>query len=346
MEKIFMEKTEKKSPFLTVVIPCYNVALYLKDCLDSLFENDTSMCQVICVDDGSTDATAEILKEYKKSHPIEIITQKNKGLSGARNSGMKKALGTYIYFFDSDDVIKNNFMETVIPLLQKEKPDILQFNFKGFFDRDFGKESDGNGRGLTFSGLTIENGQSSFTGKELFCKMAKNEKFVFSVWTKIFKKDFLVKNNISFIEGIYYEDVHYLFETFMKAKKVFLCPEVLYSYRVRENSIMTKKITEKNFYSYFVTMEVIFNLLKTEKLSAEEEFAVETFFATIQNAFYDKSKHSSALDLNSMLQTSSERIFYNAFVKSSCLLRKENEEKFGKRFIVKAWRKVKKLLGK
>ncbi len=337
-----MKKTEKNAPFLTVVIPCYNVELYLKDCLDSLFENDTSMCQIICVDDGSTDATSEILKEYKKNHPIEIIRQKNKGLSGARNSGMKKALGTYVYFFDSDDVIKNNFMETVIPLLQKEKPDILQFNYKSFFDR----ESDGNGRGLSFSGLTVENGQSSFTGKELLCKMAKNKKFVYAVWTKIFKKDFLLKNNISFIEGIYYEDVHYLFESFMKAKKIFLCPQVLYSYRVRENSIMTKKITEKNFYSYFVTIETIFNLLKTEKLSAEEEAAVETFFVNIQNDFYDKSKYSSCMDINSMLPDSLQRIFYNAFIKSPCLLRKENEQKFGKRLIVKAWRKLKKLLGK
>src|SRR5690606_23371492 len=97
---------------LSIIVPIYNVQDYLKTCIDSLFNQDLliSDYEVIAVNDGSTDASLAILESLKKTYnSINIITQNNQGLSGARNTGIKHAIGTYILFVDSDDYILKYF---------------------------------------------------------------------------------------------------------------------------------------------------------------------------------------------------------------------------------------------
>ena len=92
---------------ISVIVPVYNVEKYLSECLDSVLSQDEKDIEVICVNDGSTDKSLEILKEYKeKDDRIIIVTQDNKGLAEARNSGLNVAKGEYIFFLDSDDKMR------------------------------------------------------------------------------------------------------------------------------------------------------------------------------------------------------------------------------------------------
>lgn len=106
--------------FVSIIVPVYNVEKYLARCLNSLIEQTLYEIEIICVDDGSTDNSPKILKQYADKYPnIKIITQTNKGLSAARNTGMNHAQGKYIGFVDSDDWIDKDFYEKLFYTAQK-----------------------------------------------------------------------------------------------------------------------------------------------------------------------------------------------------------------------------------
>ena len=121
------------NPLISIIIPVYNVEKYLRECLDSVLSQSCSEYEVICVNDGSTDGSLTILKEYaKKIDKIQIIDQKNNGLSGARNAGINEANGDYNLLLDSDDWIEQNTIE----ILKKhiDGQDVLCFNGRRFFE--------------------------------------------------------------------------------------------------------------------------------------------------------------------------------------------------------------------
>ena len=97
---------------VSIVIPVYNVEKYLEECIESAIKQSLNDIEIICINDGSTDSSLEILKKYEKKYSnIIVISQENKGLSASRNVGIRKAKGKYIYFLDSDDFIDTNSME-------------------------------------------------------------------------------------------------------------------------------------------------------------------------------------------------------------------------------------------
>ena len=114
---------------LSVIIPVYNVENYLRECLDSITSQTVKDIEIICIDDGSTDNSPKILKEYqKKDSRIKIITKENGGQASARNLGIKKAQGEYIAFIDSDDFIESEMLEK---LYTKAKDNNLDIKSKG-----------------------------------------------------------------------------------------------------------------------------------------------------------------------------------------------------------------------
>ena len=120
-----MEKVEAENIKISIIVPCYNVEKYLPECLDSLLNQTFKYFEIICVNDGSNDSTLSILEKYsKKDSRIKIISQKNKGLSGARNTGIDAAKGDYIAFLDSDDWVDNNFYLKLYEAITKHNCDI------------------------------------------------------------------------------------------------------------------------------------------------------------------------------------------------------------------------------
>ncbi len=120
------------NPKISVIVPVYNVAEFLPDCLDSLLSQNFDAMEIICVDDKSTDNSLEILEDYaSKDKCIRVIKhEQNRGLGEARNSGLKVATGEYIHFLDSDDWIDNSVYEKLIPIIEENKLGFLSFTLK------------------------------------------------------------------------------------------------------------------------------------------------------------------------------------------------------------------------
>lgn len=122
-------KLEKKSCFLSIIIPVYNSEEYLRECLDSCLNQDLAYddYEIICINDGSSDGSLSILKEYEKecSNLNVVSLERNRGVSVARNVGIEQAVGEYIWFVDSDDYIAYNVLKDLKDQIRKSKPDVL-----------------------------------------------------------------------------------------------------------------------------------------------------------------------------------------------------------------------------
>jgi len=221
-------------PKFTLIIPIYQVEQYLAECLDSVLAQSFIDYEVICVNDGSTDNSLAILEEYALQHrQINVITQVNKGLSAARNAGIKAAIGDYIFFLDSDDWIES---DTLKILNEKQNgEDLIWFNGRRYFEDGRTEEPD--------KGITEEN----IGGWDYYNKYALLSRYFHFVCTvlRIYKREFLLRNNLFFKEGIYHEDNLFTPIVCFYAQKVKVIPDCLYVYRIRKGSI-TNNITFQN----------------------------------------------------------------------------------------------------
>lgn len=212
----------------SIIIPVYNVEKYLCDCLDSVLNQSyPDDYEVICVNDGSTDESLYILKNYAdKDKRIKVVSQENKGLSVARNRGINAATGKYIFFLDSDDWLETNALEILSHQIDDE--DIICFNGHRYFE-------DGSKEELPDKGI-IEN---NLTGWDYYNKYALiSRKFHFvCVVLRLYNRDFLLKNQLFFEEEIYHEDNLFTPIVCYYAKKVKVIPDILYVYRIRDGSI-------------------------------------------------------------------------------------------------------------
>ncbi len=234
-------------PKVSVIIPVYNVERYLRKCLDSVVGQTLQEIEIICVNDGSTDDSAAILKEYEKADSrIIVISQENQGLSAARNSGMRRAHGEYIYFLDSDDYIDGDALKTLVRLADERDADSVHFATKPFYESDELRRMnclDGYFDMRGFSGV--------FSGPE-YIRTAR-EKYVYTapVWLVLWRRALLSDNGIAFINGILHEDEPFTFMADLISNRIVVLPTVFHHYRIRSASIKTSQITHKNVIGLF-----------------------------------------------------------------------------------------------
>lgn len=207
----------KKNKF-SIVVPVYNTSKVLKRCLDSILSQSYDNFELIIVNDGSTDNSLDIIKEYKDKRII-IIDQKNGGLSDARNSGVKKASGDYLLFIDSDDSINKDLLDVLNDKITDE--DLIRFQI-----RKIDKEET-NYHEKEFNNLS---------GIEAF-KILSTYHFVETAVCYAYKKDFYLNNNFKFTKGTYHEDFGLLPEVIIKAKNVTSIDYIGYNYYFTEGSI-------------------------------------------------------------------------------------------------------------
>jgi len=208
------------------IIPVYNVEQYLRDCLNSVLVQTYPDYEVICVNDGSTDGSMAILEEYQqKYHQIIIISQPNKGLSGARNAGIRASKGDYIFFLDSDDWIEPDTLKVLAEMQRGE--DLICFNGRRFFENGIIEEPDS----------AIE--ETQLTGWEYYNKYALvSRKFHFVCTVlRLYRREYLLENKLFFEEGIYHEDNLFTPLACYYAQTVKVIPYCLYIYRIRKGSI-------------------------------------------------------------------------------------------------------------
>lgn len=209
----------------SIIVPVYNVELYLEQCLESLRTQDYSDYEVICVNDGSTDSSRKILTAWETRMPqMRVIDRANGGLSAARNTGLQAATGDYVVFVDSDDWVEASMLSTLAKVTDGN--DMVCFACR---------RTDNNAHD------TLQPEQSG--GWEYYNRHALEHREVafVCVWQRCYRRSFLIENNLCFREGILHEDNEFTPRVCLKAKKVTVTPDVLYNYRVRPGSIMTTR---------------------------------------------------------------------------------------------------------
>ena len=219
---------------VSVIVPVYNVEKYLKDCLDSVVNQTLEDIEIICVNDGSTDNSLAILEDYaEKDSRIKIITQENKGLGGARNTGLYHANGEYISFIDSDDWIEPNTFEELYNMSKDFDLDMLMFQMK-VFNIETGEFVEDQYNNIDVIDDSLVG--AVFNYKDVFDVLFK---IPHSSVNKLYKHSFLNKCNFKFLEGVYYEDLASFFPLFFNAERVSILKKHFYIYRIRSNSITT-----------------------------------------------------------------------------------------------------------
>lgn len=227
------------SPFISVIIPTYNVELYLDEAICSILKQTYQNFEIIIINDGSTDSSLSIAYSYANSDKrIKIITQSNLGPSKARNVGIINSQGKFIYFFDSDDLIEPHTLEICINLITKLDLDLVTFS------------------GIAFS--TIPNAIEPFRfyqkpdilapicGAKLLTRLIESDAYSSSPCLYLFDRKIIDKGNFYFDEGYLHEDEGFAPLLYCSAERAISISNCLFKRRVRENSIITSGKTFKN----------------------------------------------------------------------------------------------------
>lgn len=242
---------------VSVIVPIYNVEKYLSRCLDSLINQTLKEIEIICVNDGSTDNSLEILKEYHlKDSRIKIINKQNAGLSAARNSGLKIASGEYIGFVDSDDWVDLNFFEKLYNSAQKNNCDIAIASIIRINEHKRRK----------YFEIFSEKIATDIIDKIDLCDIPDYS----YVWNKIYKSDMLKNKNLEFLEGHVYEDIIFSPQALNISNAIVSVPNTNYYYWKTPNSIVTQKKYEKDIIfakefmeNYFQKLNIDINQYRT-----------------------------------------------------------------------------------
>lgn len=243
---------------VSIIIPCYNDVLYIRQCLESVVNQRrmTDKIEVIVVNDGSTDDSIKIINEFCNSfNYIKVINQNNSGQSVARNTGLEVAVGEYIYFLDSDDYLNLDAMFLCYQKVMETNADIVTFDTKSFVD--YG------------CNCTLQNYIRSlknnvvFSGSDMFSYMIKNSEFYPPVWLYFYSKDFIKNNSLSFIPGIIYEDTPFSVKAINSAERIVYISQKLHYRRVRKGSTMRSSITARNIYSNTKVIQCLLDFYRT-----------------------------------------------------------------------------------
>ena len=253
-----MEKQNKK--LVSIIIPSYNVEEYIRQCVESLLKQTYKNIEIIVVDDGSTDETANIIKTLMdKDERIIYYKKRNGGLSSARNYGIGKASGDFIMFVDGDDYLREDAVE--ILLKEIEDNDILCFDYY----------------------IKVKNNQKIQQAQYSF-ELNNEKKFLLSqpsACTKFYRKSIFDKNNIKFDEGLLYEDLALIPTLILYTNKIKFISQPLYYYRVRNNSIIHSDEFNIKKDDKFIAIKLLINRFKEK--NRYEEFEEEIEYIVIKN---------------------------------------------------------------
>lgn len=225
-----------REPLISIIVAIYNVEKYIAQCIESIINQTYHNIQIILVDDGSTDQSGTICNKYTiTDQRIEVIHQQNKGLVGARKSGLQVARGEYIGFVDGDDYIASNMYEKLLEEIVRSGADFVHSSFF----RNLKEEKLFVSRVIEFSN---KKEKEEFLGEAVF---GRPSYIAPSIWSKLFRADLIKGSYQEVPDDIPYgEDLLNIFICIMKCKRIALLEDAYYFYRVREESMTHKPKTE------------------------------------------------------------------------------------------------------
>ncbi|MGC8304594.1 glycosyltransferase family 2 protein [Leuconostoc mesenteroides] len=226
------------TPFFSIIMPVFNVENYISEAVESVLNQSYTNIELILINDGSTDDSSNIINDYLKTdHRIIIVNQNNKGLSEARNSGLKVATGKYVMFMDSDDIIDFRALQTVYEKVSFESTDVAMIGYQIFDEKKI------------FRGKSISNG--FYSGQEIMHSIL-NHKLENYAWQFVINRSLLCKN-LLFKRNVFYEDIDWTPRLLSSIDNVYYVGGLLYYYRKRRESI-THSISYKKISDLEIVM--------------------------------------------------------------------------------------------
>lgn len=257
-------------PKISVIVPIYNVESYLDACMQSLVDQTYDDYEIVAVDDGSTDSSRSIAEKYAQKYPfVRVIPQENKGLGGARNTGLLNSNGEYVCFIDSDDYLEKDTLAVLADNVEKNNADIVMFDFE-FVDTE--------GHSLSVQKMfndPIEGVFSLSSRKDLLLASP-------SACNKLFRKSLFTDNEIFFPDRVWYEDVRTILKLYLYADNLCYVQRPFYKYVQRPGSIMNNAKLERNI-EIIDAMDDVFTYYKEK--NAYETYRNELDFLVILNVF-------------------------------------------------------------
>ena len=245
----------KTSVDISIIIPVYNTADYLDDCLQSILPQSEG-AEIILIDDGSTDTSPELIKRYEERFDnIRSIRQPHQLQGAARNKGLLSARGKYIIFLDSDDMMAGDAVQNLRKKMNERPYDFVTFDAEIIGDKKEGKSyAEYDRQGKVNTGI--------YTGPKFWSEYARKGLIPYTCWSMILRKSFIDSNTMSFQEGIFYEDNVWVAKAFLNAGEICFLPEKFYIYRQRKNSTINSSFSAEHLHS---SISVIENLLALDK---------------------------------------------------------------------------------
>lgn len=272
---------------VSVIVPVYNVEKYIGKCLDTIVEQNFNEYEILVVIDGSTDESEKIAREYQQKYPevVKIICQENKGLGGARNTGIMNAKGKYLLFVDSDDMLYPTLLNDIYEEAVVNDSDIV------VFDMEYVDEQ----------GNIIKYEKAKLDKKDLVDFNGKSKILAWpSAWNKLYKKSLFLDSQILYPERLWFEDLATTPKLMLSAKRIDYVPKAYYKYVQRSGSIMNNKKIERNM-EIINAFESTVQFIHSNKMY--DEMAEEVEFLAIYHILYTAVLRINEVDSTSHLQS-------------------------------------------
>ena len=253
---------------ISVIVPVYNAEKYLTVCLNSVRNQTHKDVEIICVNDGSKDRSAQILEVFKeKDERIKVLTQENAGQSAARNKGLDVATGDYVFFLDSDDFIHPQTLEAALYFAERDNSRLTTFLFEK-------EENPGELKARGYEKYKIDEIPSLLRMDMMPYTNPESRPFLeWVVTTTLFKKD--VFDQFRFKEGMYYEDTLLLMSVLRDNQRTTIVPIPFYKYRINPNSTTNVVFSEKHLRSYNTLLTELHDYYQGEKYQDKWNFLVD-----------------------------------------------------------------------
>lgn len=297
---------------LSIIIPVYNVSMYVIAAVDSVINQSIKPYEVIIVDDGSTDNSGRLVEEHYGFLPyVKIIHTENQGLGEARNVGTREATGDYIYYFDSDDILEHGLVEGFYTTLA-ENPDmeIYAFSAESFLDTLVVSSVSGSQPKLP---QYRRDTDSVFAdGEDAFNALSAKELFFPNAWLYIYKRRLHVEHEL-FFKPIIHEDEEFTPRLFFVGGKTVVSDRVYFRRRVRAGSIMQTGRSEKNAIGYIRSIEALESLLPVCKNDESRRYVRQRIINNILNIILIQKKGKVFFNVQTMKDYSAILSKYNNF---------------------------------
>lgn len=263
--------TKEYSIKTSVIIPVFNTRIYLQECIESVLKQTQKEVEIILVDDGSTDGSSEVIREYEEKFPsIKAVYQSNQKLGAARNVGVRVAEGKYLYFLDSDDYIDEHLLERCYQKAEKDQLDFVLFDAKPLMDTE-SVGSENTVKADVYDRSNMKIGERIYSGREFWEEyyscggLFPNAVLVYA------NADFIRNNELYFEPGVYYEDNEWTLRMYLRAKRIAYISEQLYTRRYRPGSITMSSYNEAHLQSCIIICRKQVKLLEDTVDSAEQQ---------------------------------------------------------------------------